>query len=138
NAILSSILFALTCNFVLRVDRLDEGFAGRGSAGPCTTGTGTGCGAIGIATAGGCFWLYSTINSNAPSNVSIGSHVASESGYPFHRTRYWSILCLPYCRLSRIRSTSHSFSPPSPVATGSGLPNGTGRAGESGGNQSAI
>ena len=39
------------------------------------------------------------------------THWLSESWYPFHLMRYWTLRFLPWCWESRIRSTSYSSSP---------------------------
>src|SRR6266702_5960791 len=42
---------------------------------------------------------------------SLLTHWFSESGYPFHFTRYCSLRLLPECRRSRIFSTLYSSNP---------------------------
>src|SRR6202012_2161997 len=58
----------------------------------------------------GClFWKSLSASSACRSFQS--THWLSESGYPFHLIRYWTLRPLPYLLASRTRSTSYSSSP---------------------------
>src|SRR6202012_4722909 len=57
---------------------------------------------------------YRSLNSHMASSADMSSlsiHWLSESGYPFHLTKYWSRRFLPNCRESITRSISYSSSP---------------------------
>ena len=69
-------------------------------------------------TALGFFFLKSTITSSACKS-SQSTHWFSDSGYPFHLTRYCTLRPLPNLRDCRISSTLYSSSPS--IRSGGGL-----------------
>ena len=69
-------------------------------------------------TAAGFFFLKSAITSSA-CRLSQSTHWFSDSGYPFHLTRYCTLCPFPNLRDCRISSTSYSSSPS--IRSGGGL-----------------